>query len=198
MQRPKKKIPRLVVAALALAGCGGGEGALGDHIRFAGGRGDGGTGGSGATVGSGGGGGSGATVGSGGRGGGGGNGASAGIGGGGGSGASAGIGGIGGAAGAGGAIGPMTMTGEGFEAFCLQLGECYSDPSYTAGCLLQLPNIELLAQSLSTECDALIGSYFSCLGELPCDELIYEGYDSCSAELDEDVLSSCPTIIPPP
>ena len=189
MQRPKKKIPGLVVAALALTGCGGGEGtAGGDQLRLAGSRGDGATSGNGARAsigGPGGMGGSGASAGNGGRGGMGGSGASAGTGGG---------GGMGGAAGAGGIIGPTT--GQGFEAFCLRLGECYSEMSYTEACLIQLPSIELLAQSLSSECDELIGSYFSCLGELPCDELIYEGYDACSAELEGDVLSSCPAILP--
>ena len=206
MQRPKKKIPGLVVAALALTGCGGAEGtAGGDQLRLAGTRGDGATNGGGARMSSGGRGGmggSGASGGTGGRGGMGGSGASAGSGGRGGMGGigasvgAGGRGGMGGAAGAGGIIGP-TM-GQGFEAFCLRLGECYSEMSYTEACLIQLPSIELLAQSLPNECDELIGSYFSCLGELPCDELIYEGYDSCSVELEEDVLSSCPTILPLP
>jgi len=181
MLRPKKTIPGLVVAALALTGCGGGDSALGDHRGAAGSGGGGGVGGSGARAGGGGIGGSGARAGSGGIGG---------------SGARAGSGGIGGAAGTGGTVGPMTMTGQGFEAYCLKLGECYSDTSYSAGCLAQLPNIDLLAQSLSSECDALIGSYFTCLAELPCDELMDDGYYSCSADLDEDLLSSCPMIIP--
>jgi len=169
MLRPKKTIPALVVAALALTGCG--ESALGDHRGAAGG----GSGGGGGVGGSG---------------------ARAGSGGGGGSGASAGSGGVGGAAGTGGTVGPMTMTAQGFEAYCLKLGECYLDMSYSAGCLAQLPNIDLLSQSLSSECDALIGSYFTCLAELPCDELMGYGYYSCSADLDEDLLLSCPTIIP--
>ena len=193
MLKPKKKIAGLVVAALALTGCGGSEGALGDHRGAAGSGGDGGMGGSGARDGSGGRGGSGASAGSGGVGG------AAGTGSGGvGGAAGTGSGGVGGAAGTGGTIGPMTMTGQGFEAYCLKLGECYSDVSYSAACQAQLPNTDLLAQSLSDECDALIGSYFSCLAELPCDELMGYGYYSCSADLDEDLLASCSTIIASP
>jgi hypothetical protein len=166
-----------VVAALALTGCGNG-GSPGIDRGTAGG---GGSAGSGGTAGNGGAGGSGGTAGSGGAGGSGGTAASGGI---------AGSGGTAGAAGGGGTIGGTTLSAQGFQAYCMKMGECY--PETYESCIADLPYVELWAQSLTGECDALIGSYFECLGQLTCEQLM--GYDDYSCY--DEGLADCQTTIP--
>lgn len=182
MLRPKKTIPGLVVAALALTGCGGGESVVDNRSQ--------GTSGAGGAAGSGASGGATGIAGSSGAGGMAGSGAAGGAGGVGGIG---GAGGMGGASGAGGADGPATLTGQGFQAFCMKLSECYSGAPYYSGCVDAWHSVDLIAQSLSSECDAILGSYFSCLGELTCEELEEGDYYSCYADLDLELMLTCST-----
>jgi hypothetical protein len=133
MLRPKRTIPSLVVAALALTGCGH------DNEDPA-------------------------------------------------------AGGAGGTAGAGGA--PGSMTAEAAAAFCMKVGECYPNTPYEQYCRDYTAGLDLLAGYFSTECDAFLASYFTCLAELSCEEYMGPEFDACYDDLDQDMLDACYAMLP--
>lgn len=186
MLRPKKTIPGLVVAALALTGCGEGEGAHVDRRGETVGGGAAGNGGAGGHGGapslaldvSGEGGAGGA--------------AGFGLGG------TGGVGGTGGAGGAGGDGGPVSHAARGVEAYCMKLDECYPGLPYYDGCVVAWQNVELMAYSLSSECDAVIGAYLSCLADLSCEQIQNGEQYTCLDTVDEALLESCSTGIEHP
>lgn len=175
MLRPKKTIPGLVVAALALTGCGEGEGAPVDRRGETVGGGAAGHGGAGGQGGA-------PSLGLDVRGAGG----AGGI-------AGFGLGSSGGAGGAGGAAGPVSQAAQGVEAYCMKLDECYPGLPYYSGCVVAWENVDLMAYSLSNECDAVIGAYLSCLADLTCEQIQNGEQYTCLDTVDEALLESCST-----
>ena len=177
MLRPKKTIPGLVVAALALTGCGDGEGTQVDRR--------------GETVG----GGAAGSSGAGGQGG-----ASRAalddLGGGG----AGGVGdfNLGGAGGAAGAAGPVSHAAQGVEAYCMKIDECYPGLPYYSGCVVAWENVQVMAYSLSNDCDQVIGAYLSCLAELTCEQIQNGEQYTCLDTVDQQLLESCSTEIDNP
>jgi hypothetical protein len=103
-----------------------------------------------------------------------------------------------GCGGDGGTSNPSSMTGQAFRAFCLKVGECYPNTSASDECLTYVAGYDLLAQYFSSDCDALVASYFNCFAGLTCEEFMGPEYYACIDDIDQDMVDACIDMLPQP
>ena len=80
----------------------------------------------------------------------------------------------------------------------MKIDECYPGLPYYAGCVVAWENVQVMAYSLSNECDEVIGAYLSCLAELTCEQIQNGEQYTCLDPVDQQLLESCSTGIDNP
>lgn len=90
-----------------------------------------------------------------------------------------------------------TLTGKAYEAFCLKVANCNPDASPEDYCPEYTQEYDFVAQYLTSDCDALFASYFSCLATLDCQTLGSDDYGtSCDLDSEDAMVLACAQMSP--